>query len=161
MAVAPTHPVKTISKLFNLTERRVQQLAKEGIIPKPERGRYDLVGCVQGYIKYLQDVAFGKDASSTDAHAERSRLIRAQADTAELDLSIRRGEHAPIDALQYAIADFSSQARAILDGVVKRVKSSMPDLRAREIKIIEREIIKAKNAASQIQTNFKINRGKN
>ena len=42
----PTYPVSTIAKLFNLTERRVQQLASEGVIPKPERGKYDLVASV-------------------------------------------------------------------------------------------------------------------
>lgn len=56
----PSYPVATIAKLFNLTERRVQQLAKEGVIPKPEKGKYDLIGCVRGYIAYLQERAFGK-----------------------------------------------------------------------------------------------------
>lgn len=39
---APTYPVATIAKLLLLSDRRVQQLTKEGVIPKEERGRYEL-----------------------------------------------------------------------------------------------------------------------
>ena len=56
---SPLYPVKTIASILNLTERRVQQLAHEGIIPKAERGKYDLIGCVRAYIKYLQERAIG------------------------------------------------------------------------------------------------------
>jgi hypothetical protein len=50
-----TQPVAVIARLLDLTERRVQQLAREGIIPPAarsgnERGRYDLVGAVRGYV---------------------------------------------------------------------------------------------------------------
>ena len=39
--IAPaTHPIGTISKLLDLSERRVQQLSREGVIPKAERGHY-------------------------------------------------------------------------------------------------------------------------
>ncbi len=47
--MATTHPVETIAKLLILTERRVQQLAREGILPKAEHGRYELVPVVQAY----------------------------------------------------------------------------------------------------------------
>lgn len=82
----PTYPVSTIANLFNLTERRVQQLASQNVIPKAERGKYDLVACVRGYISYLQDRAFGKDVQPVDAHQERARLIKAQADKTELEV---------------------------------------------------------------------------
>ena len=42
MSSAATYPVSTIAKLLMLTERRVQQLTADGVIPKPERGRYEL-----------------------------------------------------------------------------------------------------------------------
>ena len=77
----PAYPVSTIAKLFNLTERRVQQLASDGVIPKADRGKYDLVACVRGYIGFLQDRAFGKEVIHADAHQERARLLRAQAIT--------------------------------------------------------------------------------
>jgi len=41
---AATQPIGVIAKLLDLSERRVQQLSREGVIPKAERGQYDLIG---------------------------------------------------------------------------------------------------------------------
>ena len=96
----PTYPVSTIAKLFNLTERRVQQLASEGVIPKPERGKYDLVASVRGYIAYLQDRAFGKEITHVDAHQERARLLKAQADKTELEVKTLKSELIPSNEVE-------------------------------------------------------------
>ena len=44
-----------IAKLFGVTDRRIQQLAKEGIIPAAQKRPYmfDLLPTVQSYIRYL------------------------------------------------------------------------------------------------------------
>ena len=49
-----TQPIAVIAKLLDLSERRVQQLSREGVIPKATRGQYDLVGSVRGYVRYLR-----------------------------------------------------------------------------------------------------------
>lgn len=82
----PTYPVTTISKLLLLTERRVQQLVKEGVIPKTERNRYELAPAVQGYIRYLQERMVGNTAQPLDYQNEKSRLVRIQADKAQIEL---------------------------------------------------------------------------
>ncbi len=46
--------VDTLRKLFDLTPRRIQQLAVEGIVTRTSGGRYDLVRSVKGYIAYLR-----------------------------------------------------------------------------------------------------------
>ena len=56
---------KTIAAIFGVDPRRVQQLAKEGIITATKEGhanRYDLLPTIQKYIKYLSDKATGRDA---------------------------------------------------------------------------------------------------
>jgi len=104
MSAMPLYPASTIAKLFNLTERRVQQLAKEGIIPKAERNKYDLVGSVRGYVKYLQDRALGRDdgayAEESDIKLERKRLIKAQADKTESENQKLRGELVPFELVE-------------------------------------------------------------
>ena len=50
---------KVIAELFNLTERRVEQLAQKKIIPKVGRGMFDLGPTVQAYIRYLQGLSNG------------------------------------------------------------------------------------------------------
>ena len=52
---AATYPVATIAKLLLLTERRVQQLTREGVLPRADRGRYELAPVVQAYVRYLRD----------------------------------------------------------------------------------------------------------
>jgi hypothetical protein len=47
-------PANIVAKLLNITRRRVQQLSHDGIIPKPEDGKYNLIGCFTGYIRHLQ-----------------------------------------------------------------------------------------------------------
>ena len=49
---AATQPIGVIAKLLDLSERRVQQLSREGVIPKAERGQYDLVGSSQLLIQH-------------------------------------------------------------------------------------------------------------
>ncbi|SES66017.1 hypothetical protein [Paracoccus homiensis] len=94
MSTGTAYPVGTIAKLFNLTERRVQQLSKEGVIPKTAQGRYELVPAVQGYVRYLQERALGQQPAegAIDYHAEKARKTRAEADLAEMDAALRRGE---------------------------------------------------------------------
>lgn len=84
------YAVGVIAKLLNVTERRIQQLAKEGIIPKAQRGKYDLIPCVQGYVKYLQDLAFGKDIVPIDINLAKSKQMAAQAELTEIELAERR-----------------------------------------------------------------------
>ena len=84
------YKVAVIARFLNLTERRVQQLARDGIIPKPEKGKYDLVGCVQGYIAFLQARAFGKETGTVDMYTERSRLLKLHADKAQMELDMMR-----------------------------------------------------------------------
>lgn len=109
-AGAPTYPVTTIAKLLMLSERRVQQLTAEGVIPKSERGRYELAPAVQGYIRFLQERTMGNNEKMPiDYHVEKARLTKAQADAAELDFARAKGEIAPIkefervQAARYAV----------------------------------------------------------
>lgn len=84
-------PIAVIAKLLDLSERRVQQLGREGVIPKATRGQYDLIGSVRGYIRYLRDQVAKAQAGAPDYAAERARFIRARADLAEMEAAQRRG----------------------------------------------------------------------
>jgi phage terminase Nu1 subunit (DNA packaging protein) len=96
----PTVPVLTLAKLFNLTDRRVQQLAKDGIIPKAEKGKYDLIAATRAYIKYLQERATGRDIEPQDTYVERARLLKAQADKTELEVKAINAEVIAADQVE-------------------------------------------------------------
>lgn len=111
-AGAPTYPVGTIAKLLMITERRVQQLSAEGVIPKSERGRYELAPAVQGYIRYLQERSVQVNAGPVDYHQEKALLTKTQRETAELELSLLRGDIAPIREFERVQAATNAAIRA-------------------------------------------------
>jgi phage terminase Nu1 subunit (DNA packaging protein) len=55
MAEQKGYPLTVIAGLFSTNEVEVQRLANDGIIPRPEKGLYDLVASVRSYIHYLRD----------------------------------------------------------------------------------------------------------
>lgn len=71
-----------IAKLFGVTDRRIQQLAKEGIIPAAQKRPYmfDLLPTVQSYIRYLSDKANGREAKNADTAQVEMEKLRAEAD---------------------------------------------------------------------------------
>ena len=104
MAEAPKKNLRgseDIAKLFGVTERRVQQLAKDGIIPAASTRPYkfDLLLTVQTYIRYLSDKVNGKEEKTVDnvkAEADKLRaeadLKRSKADIAEMQLKELEGK---------------------------------------------------------------------
>lgn len=76
------YKLSDIAEALGLTTRRVQQLVKNDILPKPIAASYDLAGCIRAYEKYLQQQNFGKN---NNLHTQKLRLLKAQADKAELE----------------------------------------------------------------------------
>ena len=81
--MATSFNIQAIAKLLKLSERRIQQLAKEGVIPKAERGKYDLIGSVQGYIDFLKAKA-GGDFTAEEVLKNKNKLLKAKAEIAEI-----------------------------------------------------------------------------
>ncbi len=87
-----TQPITVITSLLDISERRVQQLSRAGVIPKAARGRYELIGSVRGYIRHLREVNIKGGKGSADYGTERARLVKAKADLAEMEASQMRGD---------------------------------------------------------------------
>lgn len=150
MAVAQNVSVATLAKLFDLTDRRIQQLARDGVIPKATRGKYPLVPAIQGYIKYLQGHAFSKEVGAGSYADETTRLKRALADKAEYEAARLRMELAPISTLSTVLGRVGARISAILETIPGKVKRRAPRLTAAEIEVIKKEIVKAQNAAAKV-----------
>jgi phage terminase Nu1 subunit (DNA packaging protein) len=103
-----------LAKLLDITERRVRQLSAEGIIPKVARGRYEMVGAVRGYIRYLRDLSLKGEVGPADYGIERARLVKAKADLAEMEASQMRGELLPAPDVKRAWTDIVALMRARL-----------------------------------------------
>jgi phage terminase Nu1 subunit (DNA packaging protein) len=83
---------KTIARVCNISERRVHQLAKEGIMPKAEKGRYAFLRCVTGYIQFLQARVDGSGVKMPHIEDSKGRKLAAEAEMAELELAKGRAE---------------------------------------------------------------------
>ena len=92
--MATSFNIEAIAKLLKLSERRVQQLAKDNIIPKAERGKYDLVCSVHGYIDFLKAKA-GGDFTAEEVLKNKNKLLKAKAEIAEIEKMKATGELIP------------------------------------------------------------------
>lgn len=86
-----------IARLLTITDRRVQQLAKEGYIPKPSRGMYSLVGAVQGYIRFLRDEQRKGSQAENGLKATRQAEIEMRMAEKRRDLVSRSEANAAMD----------------------------------------------------------------
>lgn len=99
-------PVAVIAKLFGQSERRVQQLAQEGVIPCAQRRPYmfDLLPTIQAYIKHLTDRASGREKDDKTAAAEFEKL-RAEADIKKEKLKILKKQGKELDGKLHRTED--------------------------------------------------------
>ncbi len=152
-AGTPTYPVGTIAKLLMLTDRRVQQLTAEGVIPKAERGRYELAPAVQGYIRFLQERVAGNASQVGDIgyHREKARKIKFEADIAEIEAAKRRGDAIDAAEVKRAWQLILGEVRAnLLNNTPARIAALVIGRDEAEIKrIVREEIGLAMKAASE------------
>jgi phage terminase Nu1 subunit (DNA packaging protein) len=116
---SPTVDVGTLARLFNLTAVRVQQLAKDGIITKAERGRYDLWASIRGYIKFLQERRVnqwdnGEDESSPEYSKERALLTKARREAAQINTDVLKSRIHEGEAVRTLWVDMMMNCRAKL-----------------------------------------------
>jgi len=125
----------------------VQSLSKWDIAPKRKTGRE-----VFYYLPEVVDWRLARDtAESLNLTAERARLAKEQADGHALKNAQTQGELVSLDILTYALSNVASQVVSILDALPLQIKKRCPQLNARAIEIIRREIVKAMNAMSEVR----------
>lgn len=112
-----------MAKLFELDPRRVQQLAKEGILPAASQRPYkfDLLPTVKAYIRYLRDRANGKEAKTADTVKVEADKLRAEADLkqskakiAELQLKELEGKMHRSEDVEALTNDLVYTARSMI-----------------------------------------------
>ena len=101
----PTYPAATMAKLLLLTPRRLQQLVTEGVIPKVERGRYELAPVVQAYIQYLRERSVPGQMNVVSLDEARQRKLAADAKLAEIEVAKAEGAVASISAVEKGWTD--------------------------------------------------------
>ena len=118
-----------IAKLFGVTERRVQQLAKDGIIPAAQQRPYkfDLLPTVQAYIKYLSDKANGREEKSDDNKTAEADKLRAEADLKQSKAKIAEMQLKELEGTMH----LSEDVEAMTNDLVFTVRSMIMALPGR------------------------------
>jgi hypothetical protein len=75
-----------LAMVLGVSDRRIQQLVKEGLITPIGRNEYNLSETVHAYIKTVQ----GK--SKSEYQDERTKLTKTNREKAEIELQLLRGE---------------------------------------------------------------------
>lgn len=142
---AKTYPVETIASLLLITPRRVQQLAKEGVIPRATPGEYELAPAVQGYVKYLQEKVSGggEDTSKADVNKHNARRAKADADIAEMQAAKMAEQLVSAEDVSGVIVKLVSELRVkLLNNVPTRIAArAKSEKKATAIKAIAKEEI--------------------
>ncbi len=134
--MATSFNIQAIAKLLKLSERRIQQLAKEGVIPKAERGKYDLIGSVQGYIDYLK-AKVGGEFTAEEVLKNKNKLLKAKAELAEIDKMKASGELIPKEEVKRTWLELVQKVKQKLLSIPNKVAPVVVTIKSiNEIKLI-------------------------
>jgi phage terminase Nu1 subunit (DNA packaging protein) len=107
--------IKEVAEHLDLTSKRMHELFNENILIKTGKsGGQDKDDCRVRYIRYLRSLSKGKNTSSGDLNEERTRLTKAQADRAELELQEKEGELISTDLIKTIWSDYVANVRSKL-----------------------------------------------
>jgi phage terminase Nu1 subunit (DNA packaging protein) len=113
----PMLSLHAASQLVMLSPRRIQQLVREGVVPKPSRGQYPLVALVQGVL--LEERKRNQQGSKR--LDEDARLRAAQADLRTLELRKMRREVVDQKSVGIVVGEVLTVLFAAIDALPARM----------------------------------------
>lgn len=127
-----------LGKIFGVTDRRIRQMAEEGIIVRAAKGRYNLVDSVKNYILSLKlavDSA-GNDNPDGELNIEEEKALheRVKRHISELKLQTMKGELHKADDVRRVMTDMLSSFKTRLMNVPAKVAPVLEDRDAGYIK---------------------------
>ena len=128
---------KFIATFFGRTERRIQQLTKEGILPAAKRNAkegnlYDLIPTIQRYIKYQNEIIDNRSKSTEEQERDKLdaeiRLKQAKADVAQIELRILKAEVLRAEDVQTFVEDLAATTKSLLMGLPGRLAMDLENV---------------------------------
>lgn len=116
----------------------------------------DLDEAREKYIAQLRETAAGRTVDSGDYELieERARLAFHQANAQEMKNKVLAREYAPVSVISAVITNLAQQIVSITDSIPIKIKKRLPHLKASDIEIVKREIVKTRNAASKVRISW-------
>lgn len=127
-----------LGNIFGVTDRRIRQMAEEGIIVRAAKGRYRLVESLKNYILSLKLVADGAFADNPDGelNIEEEKAIheRVKRHISELKLQTMKGELHKAKDVELVMSDMLSSFRTRILNIPSKVAPVLEDRDAGYIK---------------------------
>ena len=155
-----TVKVDQVAEALAISDRRVQQLVKEGM-PQVARGKYELDACMRWYIRFLQKAL--EQRSSVDGEqvsnltSERIRAARAQTSRFELENARIRGEVVPVKYMAEILFKLSAELASRLESIPGRVQTQLKtviDDPGATRQLLQKECRTVRNACADILRHF-------
>ncbi len=145
---------KALCECLNLSQTQVQDLARDGILVRVDKDRYDLIKSVSGYIKRLKGQE--KSTDELDYYSERARLTKAQADEREILNKIKKNELIKIESAEKVWCDAAIILRNnVLSAPSKLCKKLAPINNEEQIEQeIRSELIKALTSTNIVTDDY-------
>ena len=107
--------IKDLANHLDLSTVRVHELFNDNVLIKSgKRGGVDLEENRVRYIRYLRSLSKGKRTESGDLNEERTRLTKAQADKAELELQEKEGSLVSSDQIKNLWSEYVANVKSKL-----------------------------------------------
>lgn len=109
-----TVSASVLADLLGVTERRVRQLAEEGIFTRESKGRYNLPESIKTYINMLKmesDIVNSGQANGLDLDSEKAIHERVKRNQAEIKLALMKGEVHKADDVKRVMVDMLTSFR--------------------------------------------------
>lgn len=139
---------ETFGALVGVTQQAVSDMVTQGVLPRGGK----LSEWVAAYCARLREQAAGRAANGDlQLASERARLASEQADRIAMINAERRRELAPVAVLEVVLARVGRQIAGILEALPIQIKRHSTAITTEDLQIIEREIVRARNLAANIE----------
>ena len=139
-----------LGDMFGVTDRRIRQMAEEGIVVRAAKGRYKLVESIKNYLLTLKLAAEGVGMELADGEInfdeEKALHERVKRHISELKLQVMKGELHKAEDVQIVMMDMLVAFKTKIMGIPSK---AAPILENREVAFIKerltKEVIEALN----------------
>ena len=144
-----------VAQHLDLSDRQVRDLTKRGVLPPSTGpGGMSLDDCRVAYIRYLRGVKRGqvKDSEEpTDAEDVEKKIEEEKLRKLKRENDLAEGLVAPVDLLQSAFENVTSQMVPILDSMPLEMKRMNPRLTGHDIQVVKKAVARCRNAMADIR----------
>lgn len=127
-----------IAKICSISERRVRQIAEEGIFIRASKGRYKLMESLKSYIISLKVAADSRNMENTDGDLdldeERAMHERVKRHMSELKLQTMKGELHKSEMVKDVMMDMLSRFRTKILALPAKISPKLEDRKTPFIK---------------------------